>query len=87
MRSLTLEQVLDLHRLVIIQSGGNGGLRDLNALESAVAQPNMAFDGADLYPSVAAKAGALAHALIHNHPFIDTATSASGMRRWKYCLC
>ena len=71
MRYLTTEQVMDLHRLVIAQSGGSGGIRDLNALESAVAQPAMTFDGADLCPTVAAKAGAFAHSLIQNHPFID----------------
>lgn len=71
MRYLTIEQVMDLHRLVIAQSGGSGGIRDLNALESAMAQPTMTFDGADLYPAVAAKAAALAHSLIQNHPFID----------------
>lgn len=67
----TLEQVIDLHRLVIAQTGGSTGLRDLNALESAIAQPMMTFDGVDLYPTLAAKAGALAHSLIQNHPFID----------------
>jgi death-on-curing protein len=71
MRYLTLEQVMDLHRLVIAQSGGSPGLRDLNALESAIAQQIMTFDTVDLYPSMAAKAGALAHSLIQNHPFID----------------
>ena len=71
MRYLTTEQVMDLHRLVIAQSGGSGGIRDLNALESAVAQPAMTLDGEDLYATVAAKAGAFAHSLIQNHPFID----------------
>lgn len=71
MRYLTIEQVMDLHRLVIAQSSGSGGIRDINALESAIAQPTMTFDGADLYPTVAAKAAALAHSLIQNHPFID----------------
>jgi death-on-curing protein len=71
MRYLTIEQVIELHRLTIRQSGGSGGLRDQNALESSIAQPMMTFDGADLYPTIAAKAGALAHALIQNHPFID----------------
>lgn len=71
MRYLTLEQVMDLHRLVIAQTGGAAGLRDRNALESAVAQPMMTFDGVDLYPTQAAKAGALAHSLVQNHPFND----------------
>jgi death-on-curing protein len=71
MRYLTIEQVIELHRLIISQSGGSGGLRDQSALESAVAQPTMTFDGVDLYPTLASKAGALAHALIQNHPFVD----------------
>lgn len=71
MRYLTLEQVIDLHSLVIAQSGGASGVRDLNALESAVAQPMMTFDSVDLYPTMAAKAAALAHSLIQNHSFVD----------------
>ncbi len=71
MRYLTIEQVIELHRLLIHQSGGIGGLRDRNALESALAQPMMTFDGKDLYPALTSKAGALAHALIQNHPFLD----------------
>jgi death-on-curing protein len=31
----------------------------------------MTFDGKDIYPTIASKAGALAHALILNHPFLD----------------
>lgn len=45
MRYLTIEQVIELHRRLIHQSGGIGGLRDQNALESALAQPMMTFDG------------------------------------------
>jgi death on curing protein len=71
MHYLTVEQVIDLHGLVIAQTGGSRGLRDPGALESAVAQPMMTFDGVDLYSTLAAKAGALAHSLIQNHPFID----------------
>ena len=71
MRYLTLEQVLDLHRLVIAQSVGAKELRDINAFESSVAQPAMTFEGVDLYPSLAAKAASLAHSLIQNHPFVD----------------
>ena len=40
-------------------------------LESAVAQPRQTFGGADLYSSLAAKAAALAHALVLGHPFVD----------------
>lgn len=37
MRSLTLIEVLELHRRVIEQSGGVLGIRDLGLLESAIA--------------------------------------------------
>jgi death-on-curing protein len=71
MRYLTLDEVLELHRLVVEQAGGAAGVRDLGALESAVAQPHMAFGGQDLYPTVVEKASALAFSLVRNHPFVD----------------
>ncbi len=71
MRFLTLSEVLDLQRRLVEQSEGANGLRDLGLLESAVAQPRMAFGGIDLYPSLDEKAAALAFSLIRNHPFVD----------------
>jgi death on curing protein len=71
MRYLTLNEVLDLYRQVMEQSGGAVGIRDLNALESAVAQPRMTFGGEELYPTVVAKASALGFSLVMNHPFVD----------------
>lgn len=71
MRYLTLLEVLELHRLAIAQSGGLAGLRDMDALESAVAQPQMTFGGEDLYPTLVEKASALGFSLIKNHPFVD----------------
>ncbi len=53
------------------QSGGLSGVRDLGALESALAQPRMTFGGIDLYPTVVEKASALGFSLIKNHPFVD----------------
>jgi death-on-curing protein len=52
------------------QSGGSVGVRDLGALESALAQPRMTFGG-ELYPTIAEKAAALGFSLIMNHPFVD----------------
>jgi death on curing protein len=71
MRSLSLAEVLDLHRQVIAQSGGAQGILDLHALESALAQPHMTFDGEELYPSIVEKAAALGFSVIKNHPFVD----------------
>jgi death on curing protein len=71
MRYLLIEEIISLHTKVIAQSGGSSGLRDRGALESAVAQWEMTFEGEDLYPTVAEKAAALGHSLIQNHPFVD----------------
>ena len=71
MRYLTLGEVLALHQRLLEQTGGGGGLRDLGALESAIAQPKMTVAGEDLYPDLAAKAAALGFSLIKNHPFVD----------------
>jgi death on curing protein len=44
-RYLALEEVLELHRLALEQSGGLAGVRNVGALDSALAQPQMAFGG------------------------------------------
>jgi len=71
MRYLTLAEVLELHRRVLAQSGGADGIRDLGSVESAIAQPQMAFGGQELYPDIHTKAAALCFSLIMNHPFVD----------------
>jgi death-on-curing protein len=71
MRYLTLAEVLELHRLLVEQSGGAEGLRDLGGLESALAQPRMTFDEKQLYPTIEEKGTALCFSLVTNHPFVD----------------
>lgn len=70
MRYLTLGEVVALHRAIFEDSGGAFGIRDLGALESALAQPRASFGGADLHASLHAKA-ALAFSLAMNHAFLD----------------
>ena len=71
MRYLTLAEVMDLYRRVMERSGGRVGILNLPALESALAQSRMTFEGKDLYPSIVEKASALGFSLINNHPFRD----------------
>ena len=71
MRYVTLGEVLELYGRIIQQTGGASGVRNLAALESAVAQPRMTFEGKDLYPTIEDKAAALAFFIIQNHPFMD----------------
>ena len=71
MRYLSLAEVLSIYRRIIAQTGGSLGIRDFNALESALAQPRATYGGEDLYPTVVDKASSLGFSLIQNHPFID----------------
>jgi death on curing protein len=68
---LSLEQALQIHAFQIRRFGGSSGLRDPEALAAAMARPQMTFGGEDLYPDLAAKAAALMHSLVTNHPFVD----------------
>lgn len=71
MRYLTLPEVLFLHGRLLATSGGAAGVRDLRALESAIAQPKATFGGEDLYPTIVAKAATLCFSLVQGHPFVD----------------
>lgn len=71
MRYLTLGELIELHRRIIEQSGGAGGIRDLGLAESAIAQPHMTFGGTELYSTLGEKAAALCFSLVMNHPFVD----------------
>lgn len=68
---LAREQVLRIHQRQIERFGGSTGVRDSGALDAAVARPQATFGGDDLYPDIAAKAAALLHSLVANHPFVD----------------
>lgn len=71
MRYLTLGEVVALHRAILAETGGATGIRELAALESALAQPRVTFAGSDLHPSLPAKAAALGFSIALNHPFLD----------------
>src|SRR5688500_1972692 len=71
MRMLTLEQLLEIHALVVIETGGSMGLRDIGRLEAAIAAQTQNVFGEELYPSVAEKAAAVIRGIIADHPFID----------------
>lgn len=68
---LSPEHVDGLHAAQIEHYGGRQGLRDRGALEAAVARPAMTFGGEDLYPDLPAKAAAMMHSLVMNHPYVD----------------
>lgn len=69
-RYLSAQQVLSLHQGLTGVLSGDPGIRDLRALDAAVIKPTLVFEGEDLYPSLAAKAAVLFHALTTTAPFV-----------------
>lgn len=65
------EKVMLLHRLLIEETGGEDGIRDIGLLESALEAPYATFDGKDLFRTKEEKAARLCVGLISNHAFVD----------------
>ncbi len=70
-RQLTLEEVVQLHVLVLDQSGGSSGIRDVGRLHSAIATQDQQVFGEQLYKTIYEKAAALIRGIIGDHPFSD----------------
>jgi death-on-curing protein len=68
---LAVEDILEVHRRVIEEFGGDVGLRDRGFLESAAAMPRSAFGGRVLHPRLTGKAAAYFFHLCPNHPLVD----------------
>jgi death on curing protein len=77
---IQVTEVEQLHKLLIETFGGSQGVRDREALDSALSRPFQTFDGRDLYTSVIEKAASLIESILINHPFID------GNKRTGYML-
>lgn len=70
-RFLAIEDVLRLHRIAIIDQGGDPSMRDRGLLESAIAIPQQRFGGEYLHDDIPSMAAAYAFHICKNHPFID----------------
>jgi death-on-curing protein len=68
---LTKEQIVTMHKLLIIKTGGLDGIKDNGLLESAIQSPFQTFMGEELYPTIIKKASVLCYGLINNHAFFD----------------
>lgn len=68
---LTLEQIIQLHSLVLVKDGGADGIRNLGQLEAAVSTQYQTVFGKELYTTVCDKVAALVRGIICDHPFID----------------
>jgi death-on-curing protein len=68
----TAVEFLDLEDLVaLVRRLGAGPVRDVGLLEAACARPRASVFGADAYPTLAGKAGALLHSIVANHALVD----------------
>ena len=77
---ISIKEVEEFHQIIIEAFGGANGIRDLAALESALARPFQTFDDNELHPTPIHKAAALIESILINHPFID------GNKRTGYVL-
>ena len=68
---ISFEEAIQIHELLIQKFGGSAGLRDPEALKSALARPYQTFEKQDLYPTPEEKAAAVLESIISNHPFLD----------------
>ncbi|MFV9503756.1 MAG: type II toxin-antitoxin system death-on-curing family toxin [Oscillochloridaceae bacterium umkhey_bin13] len=73
MRYLTTAELLVIHQALIERFGGMAGITEAGfaRLEAAAATPQHSAFGAELYPDLAAKLGAMTYAIIRGHPFSD----------------
>jgi death-on-curing protein len=63
---LSLDEVLEIHAVLVARFGGPPGIRDMGLLESALFRPQTGY-----YADLAEMAAALFESLLMNHPFID----------------
>lgn len=75
---------LDLDDLLLVAAHALEGevlIRDYGLLESAAARPRTTVAGAEAYPDIHTKAGALLHSLCRNHALVD------GNKRLAWTAC
>lgn len=71
MKRLSKFQVIQIHCMLIQETGGRDGVRDDGLLDSALNSPFQSFDGEDIYKTIQAKAARLGFSLVNNHAFVD----------------
>lgn len=71
MQYLSIGQVAELHRGLLETTGAAAGIRDLRALESAVARHKAASEGRDPHEALVATAAVLHFSLVQHQPFLE----------------
>ena len=68
---ISQEKAMQLHQLLIRETGGSPELRDARLLDSALEGAFQTFGGQELYPAIEEKGARLGFSLIANHAFVD----------------
>ena len=68
---LDVNRVIDMHEIVIKETGGEAGVLFEGTLDFCVQKHQLYFYGFEPYPDVFQKAAALMHCIILFHPFVD----------------
>jgi len=63
---LSLDEVVEIHSILIERFGGSPGVRDYGLLESALYRPQTGY-----YKTLTEMAAAMFESLIKNYPFVD----------------
>jgi death-on-curing protein len=69
-RFLTVSEVIEIHDQEIASAGGLSGVRDLNALDSALGAPQASYSGQFLM-DIFEMAATYLNSIAINHPFLD----------------
>ena len=86
MRYLTAKEILVLHALVVDETGGSHGVRDVSLLASIAHKPQAEFSGKELYMGIFKKTAILLEAITNYHVFVDgnKRTALVGAARFLY---
>lgn len=71
MRRLGVPDLVWLNTVVVRQTGGTPGVRDIGSLDAAVARPYAGYEEDELFPTPFDKAAALMESVIQRPPFVD----------------
>ncbi len=71
MKSITLDDLLEMHAIAIGRYGGATGVRDVGRLDAALSTQTQSVFGTELYVGLYEKAAAIMRGIIADHPFYD----------------
>ena len=64
---LELDEVIEIHKMLIDVTGGSHGIRDIELLKSALENAFQTFEGYDLYKDDITKISTIAFSVTNNH--------------------